>query len=191
LGNRRTRQEQVKAECHKSQDRAHHMAKNLSCVVGPTWRLMGQNIGNFGSMDSSWSKVDYIYPPPPLVRWGDGETWNTPNTTDCEDRREMLLEPLPVAPSTPLAPSPSTPWWRGSSLPLDYGIAEVTCIKLPFMLCWLESHELPVMIVTIFVLPYGGSNICEIIYEIQRCLCSWCMSRYICYPAFVCLLWSN
>jgi hypothetical protein len=38
--------------------------------------------------------------------------------------------------------------------PLDLGIVEVTCIKLSLMLYMLESHELLVMIVTIFVLPH-------------------------------------
>jgi hypothetical protein len=37
--------------------------------------------------------------------------------------------------------------------PLDYGIVEVTHTKLSLVLCWLESHEMPIMIVTIFVLP--------------------------------------
>jgi hypothetical protein len=29
---------------------------------------------------------------------------------------------------------------------------------------------------------YGAYFVCEIIYEMQRCLYSWCMSRCICYP---------
>jgi hypothetical protein len=66
---------------------------------------------------------------------------------------EMLLELLLVAPLTPSTPSPSAPWWRGSSSPLDYGIVEVTCIKLSLVLQCLESHEPPIIIVTIFVLP--------------------------------------
>jgi hypothetical protein len=35
---------------------------------------------------------------------------------------------------------------------LDHGIVEVTCIKLTLVHRWLESHELSIMIVTIFVL---------------------------------------
>jgi hypothetical protein len=66
---------------------------------------------------------------------------------------ETLLEPLPVAPSTPSTPSPSATWWRGSSSPLDCKIVEFTCIKLSFVPWWLESHELPIMILTIFILP--------------------------------------
>jgi hypothetical protein len=33
------------------------------------------------------------------------------------------------------------------------GIVEVTCIKISIMIHRLESHELPIMIVAIFVLP--------------------------------------
>jgi hypothetical protein len=36
--------------------------------------------------------------------------------------------------------------------PLDHGIVEVTCIELTLVRRWLESHELSIMIVTIFVL---------------------------------------
>jgi hypothetical protein len=66
---------------------------------------------------------------------------------------EKVLEPLLNSPSTPSTPSPSAQWWRGSSSPLDYWIVEVTCIKLSLVLWWLESHELSIMTVTIFVLP--------------------------------------
>jgi hypothetical protein len=66
---------------------------------------------------------------------------------------DTLPELLLVAPSTPSTPSPSTTWWRGSSSPLDYGFMEVNCIKLYLVLHRLESHELPIMIVTIFVSP--------------------------------------
>jgi hypothetical protein len=43
---------------------------------------------------------------------------------------ETLPEPLSVAPSPPWTPSPSAPWWRGSSPYLDYVIAELFCINL-------------------------------------------------------------
>jgi hypothetical protein len=85
---------------------------------------------------------------------------------------EMLPELLLVAPSTPSTPSPSKTWWRGSSLSLDYGIVEVTCINLSLLLWWLESHELPIMIVTIFVLPLWWIFVYEMIYEMQRCFVS-------------------
>jgi hypothetical protein len=37
--------------------------------------------------------------------------------------------------------------------PMDMGIVEVTCIKISIVIHRLESHELPIMIVAIFVLP--------------------------------------
>jgi hypothetical protein len=36
----------------------------------------------------------------------------------------------------------------------------------------LETYQLPIMIVTIFVLPLWWIHVCEMIYEMQRCLCS-------------------
>jgi hypothetical protein len=56
----------------------------------------------------------------------------------------------PSSPST----SPPSPWWRGSSPPLDYGFVEVTYVSL----LSLELHkwvpyELLNMITVIFVLP--------------------------------------
>jgi hypothetical protein len=37
---------------------------------------------------------------------------------------------------------------------LDMGIVEVTCIKLSLVIYRLESHELPIMIVTIFCITH-------------------------------------
>jgi hypothetical protein len=99
---------------------------------------------------------------------------------------KMLLKPSLVAPSTPLTPSPSSPWWIGSSLSLDYEIVEVTCLNLSVVCHWLESHEIPIMTVTIFVLPLWGSFIIEMIYEMQIASCSWCSDRCIFYLVQVC-----
>jgi hypothetical protein len=66
---------------------------------------------------------------------------------------ETLPEPLLVASSPPLTSSPSSPWWSWSSLYLDYEIVEVTYINISLVIHWVESHELPMMIVTIFILP--------------------------------------
>jgi hypothetical protein len=63
-------------------------------------------------------------------------------------------------------------------------IVEVTCIKHSLVLHRLESHELPIMIVTIFVLPICEYYICEIIYEMQRCLCPLCMSTPFLFDGF-------
>jgi hypothetical protein len=68
---------------------------------------------------------------------------------------ETLSEPLPVAPSPPLTPSPSAIWWIGSSSPLGHGDCEsdlYKTISLSLVLHRLESHEMPIMIVTICVL---------------------------------------
>jgi hypothetical protein len=70
----------------------------------------------------------------------------------CKYRRGDAAGAAPGWPFNSInTPSYLAPWWRGSSS-LDYGIVEVTCIKLSLVLWWLESHELPIMIVNIFVL---------------------------------------
>jgi hypothetical protein len=48
------------------------------------------------------------------------------------------------------------------------GILKVTYTRLSFMLHRLESHELAIMIMTIFVLPMWWILVCEMIYEIQN-----------------------
>ena len=55
--------------------------------------------------------------------------------------------------STPPRSRTSSPWWEGSSPPLDYGFVEVAWwISLLFFIV-LDPHELPKMIVDIFVIP--------------------------------------
>jgi hypothetical protein len=43
--------------------------------------------------------------------------------------------------------------------PLDYGVVDVTYIKLSLVLYRLESHELPIMVVTIFVYHNSSSAV--------------------------------
>jgi hypothetical protein len=52
LGNRRIGEE-VNGECHEREKMPHNVAKNLAYVVGPISRLMGPNVANFSSTDSS------------------------------------------------------------------------------------------------------------------------------------------
>jgi hypothetical protein len=63
-----------------------------------------------------------------------------------------------------LTPSPLAIWWRGSSSSPDYGIVEVTCIKLSCTLM-IRVNELSIMIVTIFILPHGGSFLWDHVWD--------------------------
>jgi hypothetical protein len=59
---------------------------------------------------------------------------------------ETLLELLPVAPSTPLTPSSSAPWWRGSSLAprlWDYGSNLYQTFFCASMIraTWASNHD--------------------------------------------------
>ena len=84
--------------------------------------------------------------------------------------------------STPPRSRTSSPWWGGSSPPLDYGFVVVAwCISLLFFIV-LDPHELPIMIVDIFVILFcGGSLFYELIFEIWIIFCLLCMSRCICW----------
>jgi hypothetical protein len=150
--NRRTREE-LKGELREAEERPHHAGQESGHMVGPTFHLLGPIFTNIGFSDSSWPKTDYIYPLWWFRDGGGRETQNTPNkSTDCEDRKGMLPKSILVAPLTLLTPYPLAPWWRGSSSPpglWHFG----SNLYQTLMLCWLESHELPIIIVTIFFLP--------------------------------------
>jgi hypothetical protein len=119
---------------------------STSCVVSmQSWTL--QNLPNLKPT---------IYTLPYAISWeGDRETQNTQyGSTNCEDRRETMPEPLLVVPFDSIdIISFSTMIKKGVVQPLDMGTVEVTCIKLSLVLHRLESHELPIMIVIIFLLP--------------------------------------
>jgi hypothetical protein len=66
---------------------------------------------------------------------------------------ETLPEPLLVAPSSPLIPSPLATWWRWSSSPLRHGDCGSNLYQT-LSYASLESHELSIMIVTIFCITY-------------------------------------
>jgi hypothetical protein len=118
LGNQGPWENEVNGERHEAKDRVHHVAKKLACVVGPTFCLMGQDAANFGLTKSSLPKTDYICP---LWRFRKGVAEKHKiHNMDLQTARiggETLSEPLPVAPSTPLTPSPLAPRWRYSSSP--------------------------------------------------------------------------
>jgi hypothetical protein len=122
-------------------------------VVGPNFGLVRPFNAILDSTVSSWPKTDYIYP---LGRFHDG-------AVEKHGIHEMDLKNLRIGGET--LPEPLlVPLWlhchhllqqhdeEGVIQPLDYGVVEVTCIKLSLMLNRLESHDLRIMIVTIFVL---------------------------------------
>jgi hypothetical protein len=95
------------------------VAKNLAYVVGPISRLMGPNVANFSSTDSSWPKTDNIYPHLAILRRSGGETRNT--SYGSADYDYIIRG------------------GEGSSSPPELWIVEVTCIKLSLVLHWY-SH---------------------------------------------------
>jgi hypothetical protein len=105
----------------------------------------------FGSTDAAWPKMAICMTPSARSQRGCGKH-KVNGSADCEDRKESLPESPTTGPSNPSTPSPSSSWWRGSSSTLDYEIVEVICINLSIVLHKLESHELPIIIVTIFLL---------------------------------------
>jgi hypothetical protein len=118
--------------------------------------FVGPIAANFGLMEPYWLKTNYKRDLPVESRDGAVKKHKIHNM-DLQTARiegDLLPEPLPepllVAPSSP---SPSGPCWRGSSSSLYYEIVKVTCIILSLVLHKLESHQLPIMIVTIFMLP--------------------------------------
>jgi hypothetical protein len=110
LGNRRSWEEVVNVQRHGGKTGAP--CGPLSWPRGGAHLpLVGPIDANFASTESSWPKIDYKRDPHAISLWGGGETRNTQyGFVDCEDRREILPEPLLVAPSPPSTLSPSTPW---------------------------------------------------------------------------------
>jgi hypothetical protein len=86
-----------------------HLEPSMSSVLISVWR--------------AWPKYPYIKTLRDILerrRRRNTKPWN--RGWICEDwRGETLPEPSLVAfPTSPTSPKPS-PWWRGSSPPLDYG----------------------------------------------------------------------
>ena len=76
------------------------------------------------------------------------ETWSC--RLEGKNSGGALLAWSPYSPTT----YPSTPWWRGSSPPLDYGFVEVTYVSLlSHVLHYLVPCELPNIITVIYVIP--------------------------------------
>jgi hypothetical protein len=78
-------------------------------------------------------------------------------------------------------------WDCGSNLYQTLSLS----LSLSLVLRWLESSELPIMIVTIFVLPLCGSFFMRWFLRYKGVFCPWCMNGCICYPVLVCLFLSN
>jgi hypothetical protein len=95
-----------------------------------------------------------IYTPPLAISWGDDrDTWKTPyRSKDCKDRRGDAAGATPGCPFASINTISISNMMKTD--PLDMAIMEVTCIKLSLVLHRLESHELSIMIVTIFCITY-------------------------------------
>jgi hypothetical protein len=121
----------------------------------------------FVSLDASWPKTIYKKGPP-YGSWK-GALPKHRNTKHKPARSKIGGEisggALPVwSPSLPTT-LPSSPWWRGSSPPLDYGfVAVAICISLLFFIV-LAPYELHNMIMAIFVSLLWWIFLC-VIYEI-------------------------
>jgi hypothetical protein len=131
------------------------MGDTMRQKVRLTWCLEHSFNAILVTMDSAWPKTDYIndHLHDFAMRVVEKHEIHQTYLQHARIGGETLPELPPVFPSTPSTPYQLELWWRGSSLPLDYGIVDVTCIKLSLVVRWFESHELHIMIVTIFVLP--------------------------------------
>jgi hypothetical protein len=84
---------------------------------------------------SGWPKNPIYRSPKAFSQGGGGETWNhkieaIPVKIGGETLSESPLFACPTSPTSPTFP----PWWRGSSLPLDYGFVAVACSI--YLLCY-------------------------------------------------------
>jgi hypothetical protein len=96
------------------------------CPFGPRSSMLSI----FVSWRSAWPKNAYIKTPPPLGDRDRGgkETWNTeteavPANIGGGNAAGVALDASPPSPTS----TPSSPLWRGSSPPLDYGFVAVAC----------------------------------------------------------------
>ena len=125
-------------------------------VEHPLGRL-GRPIASILSpTDFPWPKNAYIKTPSTATWRGVTENHHRRKQLKTESRLEG--EPLPELPPVAPPPSPTTPapspWWRGSSPPLDYGFVEVAWSKSLLFFIVLEPYELPYMIMAIFCNTY-------------------------------------
>jgi hypothetical protein len=77
----------------------------------------------------AWPKNDYIKTPPQRSREEAAEKHETQKQRLFKQRLEgetLLESPTVASPTSPTSP-PSTPPWRGSSPPLDYGFVAISC----------------------------------------------------------------
>jgi hypothetical protein len=152
----------------KDREKKKSTGKAMKQKIGPTKRAKFLTMC-WGPLLVSWVQslqlrldrtvltYDQLYiPPMAILQWGRRETRNIQyRSADFEDRRGD-------AASQSRSRLPLWLHWHhhlqyhdkeGVVHSLDYGIVKVTCIKLSLVLRWLESHETPIIIVTIYVLP--------------------------------------
>jgi hypothetical protein len=119
----------------------------------------------FVSLDASWPKT--IYKKGPFAGRERERRRNTETRTEAreiEDWREKLRRALPVWSPSPPTTLPLSPWWRGSSPPLDFGfVAVAICISLFLVLhcfsaIWVAEHDYGHLCIT-FVVDLSISNI--------------------------------
>jgi hypothetical protein len=122
-------------------------------VVGSISALEHHFDATLDSTEPSSPKTDYIYPPLAISRGDDRDTRKTPyRSKDCKDRRGDAAGATPGCPFASINTISISNMMKTD--PLDMAIMEVTCIKLSLVLHRLESHELSIMIVTIFCITY-------------------------------------
>jgi hypothetical protein len=123
-------------------------------MVGPISPLMHRFDAILDSTESSWPKIDYIYPPSAIsLRAAEKHETHHTDLNTARIGGETLPEPLQL------------PLWlhryhllqhhdeEGVVQPLDIEIVEVTLYQTLSRVHRFRSHELPIMLVTIFILP--------------------------------------